>query len=86
MTSQTLDIQYYTRKQSAKFLNDRGFPVTETTLATKNSRGGGPRYFKFGKYALYTGEDLLTWATAGMGSSCSTATERRHASKTEVAE
>jgi hypothetical protein len=84
MTLQSLDIQYFTRVQAAKFLNERGFPVTETTLATKNSRGGGPRYFKFGKYALYTGADLLEWATAGMGVSSSTATELR--SKSEGAE
>lgn len=86
MTSQSLDRQHYTRKQSAKFLNDHGFPVTESTLATKGCRGGGPQFFKFGKRVLHTAEDLLEWATAGMGAAGSTATERRLASKSEAGE
>jgi hypothetical protein len=86
MEAQTLDIRFYTRKQAVKFLNDRGFPVTETTLATKACRGGGPRHFKFGKHVLHTAADLIEWATAGISASCSTATERRHASKSEGAE
>jgi hypothetical protein len=53
-----------TRREAAGFLRERGFPVSQATLATLVSRGGGPRYFRFGPRALYKVNDLLDWAAA----------------------
>ena len=41
---QNLDV-LLTRKQTAEALNNVGIPITPATLATKATRGGGPRLF-----------------------------------------
>jgi hypothetical protein len=53
-----------TRRAAAAALNAAGYPVAETTLATKATRGGGPPFCKFGPRALYKWADLITWAEA----------------------
>ena len=50
------------RKALAKALDDEGYPVTEATLATKATRGGGPPYQLFGRIPLYRWGDALAWA------------------------
>jgi hypothetical protein len=56
---------YLTRKQAADFLTEElGLPVTHKTLTKWASVGGGPDYQIFGKYAVYTPDNLITWATA----------------------
>ncbi len=50
------------RKALAKALTDGGFPITEATLATKATRGGGPPYRSFGRVPLYRWADALAWA------------------------
>jgi hypothetical protein len=49
------------RKQTADALTEAGYPVTEATLTTKASRGGGPPYKLFGPRALYRWGDSLAW-------------------------
>ena len=51
-----------TRRKTADALTEAGFPVKETTLATKATRGGGPPYQTFGARALYRWGDALLWA------------------------
>ena len=41
------------RRQTAEALAATGFPITEATLATKATRGGGPPYRSFGRTPLY---------------------------------
>jgi hypothetical protein len=53
-----------TRPKVADALTQAGFPVTEATLATKATRGGGPPYQLFGPRALYRWGDALGWAQA----------------------
>lgn len=53
-----------TRKLLAAALTAEGFPITEKTLATKASRGGGPPYRRFNGRALYRWGDALAWAEA----------------------
>lgn len=60
MTNQT----YMTRKEAAAFLADRGLPVSHLTLQKWATTGGGPAYQIFGNRALYTAENLMTWAEA----------------------
>jgi hypothetical protein len=52
------------RKDVARALTDHGFKTAETTLATLASRGGGPRFRKYGQRAVYRWGDALAWAEA----------------------
>ena len=51
----------FTRTQAARFLQSHGFRTTAASLATMATRGGGPRFLKFGRYAQYRRCDLLEW-------------------------
>ena len=51
-----------TRDAMAVALTAAGFPVKAKTLATKATRGGGPRYCRFGPRVLYRWNDALSWA------------------------
>jgi hypothetical protein len=50
------------RRDTARALNEAGYPITEATLATKATRGGGPPYRLFGRVPLYRWGDALQWA------------------------
>lgn len=52
------------RKELADALNQRGFPTSATTLATKVTRGGGPPYRLYGRVPLYCLADAIAWAEA----------------------
>jgi hypothetical protein len=51
-----------TRRDTAAALTAAGFPTAEATLTTLASRGGGPDFVRYGKYALYDLETALAWA------------------------
>ena len=48
-------------KQAAQFCTDNRRPTEEATLNTLRSTGGGPPFYKSGKYILYDTDDLLEW-------------------------
>lgn len=50
------------RRATAEALSAAGYPCTESTLATKATRGGGPRFRSFGRVPLYRWGDVLAWA------------------------
>lgn len=50
------------RKPTAEALTAAGFPVSDKTLATKASRGGGPAFRCFGRVPLYRWADAIAWA------------------------
>jgi hypothetical protein len=50
------------RKDTSAAFKAAGYRVSESTLATMASRGGGPPFRKFGKYPLYRWGDSLAWA------------------------
>ena len=50
------------RREIAEALRARGFPVSDKTLATKATRGGGPPFRSFGRIPLYHLGDALAWA------------------------
>jgi hypothetical protein len=50
------------RKATAEMLTEAGYRVTESTLATKASRGGGPPFQKFGRYVSYRWRNSIAWA------------------------
>ena len=54
--------QYLSREEAAQYLSDRGLRVAKTTLQKFATTGGGPEYRRFGKRAVYLGDDLDAWA------------------------
>jgi hypothetical protein len=64
-----------TRTQAADALKESGYPVASTSLATRASRGGGPRYRKFGTRVLYKWEDLVAWAEGRLSEPRSSSSE-----------
>jgi hypothetical protein len=50
------------RRDTAKALTAAGFPMSEGTLATKATRGGGPPFQKWGNIPLYQWGPALQWA------------------------
>jgi len=55
------------RAPAANALKAAGYDTSPATLATKASRGGGPRFRKYGRYPLYRWGDLLEWAQSRLG-------------------
>ena len=51
-----------TRDRTAAALTERGFPTSPKSLATMATRGGGPRFHRFGPRVLYRWGDALNWA------------------------
>jgi hypothetical protein len=64
-----------TRKGAAEFLTSQGYPVTEATLATKATRGGGPPFVKFGVKPLYDDDECLDWARSRLSKSVTNTSE-----------
>lgn len=52
------------REAAAEALTTAGYITSPSTLATKATRGNGPRYRIFGKRAIYRWGDLIAWAEA----------------------
>jgi hypothetical protein len=50
------------RKAAAEALTAAGYPISDKTLASMATRGGGPEYRSFGRTVLYRWSDLLAWA------------------------
>jgi hypothetical protein len=57
-----------TRNALAAALTAAGFPIKPATLATKASRGGGPKFQRFGSRPLYRWADALRWAESRLSS------------------
>ena len=51
-----------TRDATAVALTKSGYPTSPKTLATMATRGGGPRFHRFGPRVLYRWRDALDWA------------------------
>tara|TARA_R110000824_G_scaffold3839_11_gene18390 strand:+ start:15621 stop:16007 length:387 start_codon:yes stop_codon:yes gene_type:complete len=51
----------YNRDEAARFLRANSLRTTAASLATMATRGGGPTFFKIGKYCFYWQLDLETW-------------------------
>jgi len=59
--------KYLRRGEAANYLNKKFGSGTRATLAKLATVGGGPKFQKFGRIALYTEEMLDAWAEARMG-------------------
>ena len=63
------------RREAAKALQALGFPITESTLATKATRGGGPPYQLFGRIPIYTWGQTIDWAESRLSPEITTTSE-----------
>jgi hypothetical protein len=64
-SSTSVDPNYLTRRELAKFLTERGFPISKSTLdkLAMPSRDEGPPHAGFwGNRALYDPDKSLAWA------------------------
>jgi hypothetical protein len=50
------------RDKTAAALTELGYLTSPKTLATMATRGGGPRFHRFGPRVLYRWRDALDWA------------------------
>jgi|JI10StandDraft_1071094.scaffolds.fasta_scaffold13845_7 hypothetical protein len=53
--------KYLTREEAAEFIGLHGLPCSPRTLAKLACLGGGPRYRRYGRNAIYTEADLEQW-------------------------
>lgn len=63
------------RADCARALSEAGYPVSPKTLASMATRGGGPRYHKFGSRVLYRWGDAVAWAEARLSGPRSSTSE-----------
>jgi hypothetical protein len=50
------------RREASEFLTQIGYKTATSTLAKLACVGGGPVYRCFGRKAVYSPADLITWA------------------------
>jgi hypothetical protein len=74
-----------TRRQLAERLTAEGFPISPATLATKATRGGGPKFQRFGRIPLYRWGDALQWAQSRLTKLVATTSELDAARGTSTA-
>lgn len=67
------------RKTLALTLTAAGFPISEATLATMASRGGGPAFQLWGRKPLYLWGGSLDWAENRLTAPVHSASEARAA-------
>jgi hypothetical protein len=63
------------RDATAAALTEAGFHTSPKTLASLATRGGGPKFRKFGKYPVYRWGDALQWARAKLSPPVSSTAE-----------
>ena len=51
----------YPREQAAALLTEWGYPTARATLDTLATRGGGPKFCRWGRTPLYAEDDLRAW-------------------------
>jgi hypothetical protein len=66
------------RREAATYVREKhNAPCTGATLATLASRGGGPRFYLWGRIPIYSEEDLDAWVEARMGAPVRSTSESR---------
>lgn len=65
----------YSRKEAAALLTGWGFPTAKSTLDTLATRGGGPKFSKWGRFVVYAESDLRAWVKSKIGPTFSSTAE-----------
>jgi hypothetical protein len=75
MATQTDPDALLGRKELAEALTDAGYKTARSSLASLATRGGGPKFRKYGKYPIYRWGDALEWAKSRAGPLVSSTSE-----------
>lgn len=70
-----LNRSYLRREKAADYLQEHYGAYTTDTLAKLACVGGGPKFRKFGRFPVYTIEDLETWVQSRMSVPVSSTSE-----------
>jgi hypothetical protein len=71
-----MDRRFYSRKEAARIVTERGIPTAPATLAKLATTGGGPEMSKFGRRVFYTPAALDSWIASRLFT-CRSASELR---------
>ena len=69
--------EFYSRKEAARILTDRGISTAPATLAKLATTGGGPEMSKFGRRVFYTAPSLDAWIVSRLSTCRSTSKSRK---------
>jgi hypothetical protein len=64
---QTSHAGFMTRQRLADELTRLGLPTSAATLASLATRGGGPKYFKYGRRVVYRWPEVMVWLESRLG-------------------
>ena len=64
-------------KEASAFLDDHGYTTSAATLNKMACLGGGPMFRKFGRFRVYTEDDLLAWANGRLSEAMRSTSEYR---------
>lgn len=78
-TGISLIAKHYNRAEAAALLKEWGYPIARTTLEALATRGGGPKYCKWGRRPLYTKDDLQEWVSTRLKPCGSSSSEFKNA-------
>ena len=67
--------KYLSRGEAAQYVKEKGLPLSKNTLQKYATVGGGPKFFKFGRRAVYCREDLNKWISDKLGKSVASTSE-----------
>jgi hypothetical protein len=62
-------------------LRAAGYPISDASLSTMASRGGGPRFRRFGRWPVYRWRDALAWAESRLSPPVTSTSELETARK-----
>jgi len=68
--------KYLSRREASEYLKAQGLSVAVTTLGKFVTVGGGPKYRRFGRNAVYTVSDLDAWVIARLGEARTSSSQR----------
>ena len=68
--------KFLTRREASAYLQGQGLPIAASTLGKFVTVGGGPKFRKFGRNAVYTASDLDAWAAARLGEARTNSSQR----------
>ncbi len=73
------------RREVAEYLTRAGYRISEATLSTLATRGGGPPMTYWGRLPLYDRHAVLAWAKARAGDPVASTAERRARNQPDAA-
>lgn len=74
--------EYLRRAEASAYIEAKyNQPCAKATLATMATKGGGPKFYRFGNTVLYSRDDLDAWALERLGRAVRSTSELRQAAR-----